>query len=249
MFKRFLNPFFRPYLMSIVGDEGAGGGGGGGGEGKGDEGGEGKGDEGGEGKGGKKVPAETVTREAHDKALADMHKYKKEAKELREREEKAKTDKLKADNQWKELAEANEKKAKEADERSEKLQNSYLSDRKFNAARAACEKLGLRPEAVEDLDALDLGEITVESTSTGKINLLGAEKFAERLKTTKPHWFSDKEGPNVNTGSTRVRDSNGPVTAQQILKAEAEGRKSGDMSGYKALIGKFNQQRVQARRG
>ncbi len=189
-----------------------------------------------------------VERADHERALADLQKYKKEAKALKDEKDKAATEKLKAENKWKEIAEANETKAKEADERAEKLQGSFLEGKRFDAARLACEKLGIRAEAVGDLDALDLKDIQIETTSTGKINVLGADKFAERLKTLKPHWFTDKRKPNVNTRGNTVVDSDGPITAQQIVEAEKAGRKSGDMKPYYDLHKQFQNQRAAARR-
>ncbi len=177
-----------------------------------------------------------------------MHKHKKEAKALKDEKTAAADKKMKDEKRFEELAEANEKKAKEADERAERIQNSYLGEKKVNAARVAAEKLGLRPEAVSDLEQLDLDGVQIETTSTGKINVLGADKFAERLKTLKPHWFSDKRKPNVNTNGTKVLDSDGPLTASQVYEAEKAGRKSGDMSEYQKLHKQFQNQRAAASR-
>ncbi len=177
-----------------------------------------------------------------------MQKFKKEAKTLADEKKKAADQKLKDENNWKALAEANELKAKEAEDRSEKLQSSFLEGKKFDAVRLACEKLNLRAEAVGDLDALDLKDVVVETTSTGKINVLGADKFADRLKTLKPHWFEAKGKPNVNTRGTGVRDSDGPITPQTIYEAEKAGRKSGDMSKYNEMHLQYQKQRAAARR-
>ncbi len=104
------------------------------------------------------------------------------------KEEKAthETNKLKENNQWKELAEAKEKEANDAKAETARIKDSFVGNQKYNAARDKCKALGLRPEAEADLESLDLEAITIETTSTGKINVLGADKFAERLKTVKP---------------------------------------------------------------
>lgn len=194
------------------------------------------------GEGGTK--AELVAKADHDRALADLHKYKSEALALKKERETEKANKMKADNQWKELAEANELKAREAAERAEKIQNSYLGEKKFNAIQSKCQALGLRPEAVADLELLDLEAVQVETTSTGKINILGADKFAERLKTLKPHWFAEKSTTTVNTNGTRVVDKDGAITPADILKAEKEAHKTGDKSKYNDLFKKYQQQRA-----
>jgi hypothetical protein len=190
-----------------------------------------------------------VSRADHDRLLSDFKKTKGELKTLKDAEAKRQTDKMKSDNQFKELAEKMEKERDDAKAETANIKNSYLNDRKFSAVQAAAVKLGLRDEALSDLETLDLEDVETETTSTGKINVLGANKFAERLKTLKPHWFSDKKAdPNVNTGGTRVRDSAGQITVKQILEAEAEAKKTGDRAPYEALVRKYNNQRAKAAR-
>ncbi len=213
-------------------DDGAGGGGTGGGSGGADD---------------KTGANDTISRAELDKVIAEREKFRKDAKTLRDAQETERTAKMKEQNQWKEIAEANEKKAKEADERSERFQKSFLEDKKINTVSAACEKLGLRPEAMSDLEALDFADVTVETTSTGKINILGADKFAERLKTLKPHWFADKADPRVNPGTTRVRDTKGAITAQQLVDADRAARKSGDFSEYQKMHAQYQKQRTGGR--
>lgn len=191
---------------------------------------------------------DTVSRADHERALADMHKYKGEAAKLKKEAEDRATAAMKEQNQWKELAELKENEAKAAKEEKERIQNSFLGERKYSTVKEKCKALGLRAEAESDLEMLDLESVTVETTSTGKINILGAEKFAERLKTLKPHWFSDKSAPNVNTNGARIQDNGGAVTIQEIIAAEKEGKKSGDMTKYYNLHKKFQTQRSQARR-
>ena len=191
---------------------------------------------------------ESVGREEFQKVLNDLHKHKSEARTLREQIEADKLNKQKEQNQWREIAEAKEKESLEYKTRAEKIQESYLGERKYNSVRSACEKMGLRPEAVGDLDMLDLKDVQVETTSTGKINILGSDKFAERLKTLKPHWFSAPSTTHVNTSGNRVHDSSGPVSVSQVMEAEREGRKTGNMSKYNDLHSKFQQQRLAGKR-
>lgn len=232
-----VNLWNRGMLMEQAGGEGGGGGASGGDAGAGDKG----GGEGGE-KGGK---PELVSREDHERALADLHKFKKEAEKLKTEREAEKTAKLKEENRWKELAEQNEQEAKTAREEAARIKDSYVNGKKYSAVQEKCMALGLRPEAVSDLEMLDLADIPIETTSTGKINVLGADKFAERLKTLKPHWFAEKKAPSINADGTRVVESNdGQITVAQLLAEEAKGKKSGDLSGYYALHKKYLTQRA-----
>lgn len=191
---------------------------------------------------------EVVSKADHERALADMHKFKRELEKMKTDKETEKTAKMKEQQQWKELAEAKEREASELKSSNDRLQQSYLNEKRFTALKSACEKLGLRAEAAPDLDLVDISEVQIETTSTGKINVLGAEKFAERLKTVRPHWFADKSAPSVNTSGARVIDTGGVITPEMLINAEKEGRKKGDLSEYTSLHQKYRSQLAGARR-
>lgn len=195
----------------------------------------------GEGKGAK--GGDTVSRAEFERVQADMLKFKKSAKELADQAKTENENKLKAEKKWEELAQAKEREATEAKTERDRLQQSYLNEKKYNAVHAKVLALGLRPEALSDLEMLDLEELEVETTSTGKINILGADKFAESLKSRKPHWFGDKT-PKVDSKGRKITESNGSVTLDDVLAAQAEGRKSGDNSKYYELHKKYQQQRA-----
>jgi len=187
---------------------------------------------------------EMVSKAELEKVLAELHKHKNKAKALGDQIENEKLNRMKEQNQWKEIAEAKEREAQEAKQSAERLQQSFISEKKFSALRDKCAALGLRPEAVSDLEMLDLSGLVVETTNTGRIEILGADKFATQLKTLKPHWFQDKTVTTVNTNGTRVLDPTGPITTRMILDAEKEGKKSGDMSKYYDLTKKYLAQRA-----
>lgn len=193
----------------------------------------------------KTAPEETVSRAEYMKARDDAERYRKQIEKAKADQDVEKAAKLREQNQHKELADKFEQELKEEREKNAKLIFATTEQAKFSALKDKCAALGIRPEAVADLEMLDLGPIQVETTSTGKTNILGADKFAERLKTLKPHWFADPKAPNVNPSNPRVIDSNtGPVTAEMIYAAEKEGRKSGDMSKYNEMFKKFQTQRA-----
>ncbi len=192
-----------------------------------------------------KAPKEGhVSRADHERALADLNKFKKLAADSAREKKDAETARLKESNDWKTLAEQRENEAKEANERAERMSTSYVNDRKFTAIKSKCEALGIRAEALSDLEDLDLADIAVETTSTGKVNILGADKFATQLKARKPHWFSDKKAPRVNTNGTVILDSSDTITPKDLLAAEAKGIKSGDKTEYTEMFKKYQQQRA-----
>ena len=147
---------------------------------------------------------------------------------------------MKKNQQWQELAELKEKEADEAKRDSAKLKESLVFDRKFSAIREAALAAGIRKEAVSDLELLDLSEVQIETTSTGRINIIGADKTVDRLKTLKPHWFGNK-GNKVNSDIPDVQTS-GSVTMKQIYEAEKKAKESGDYAPYKQALIKYKQQ-------
>jgi len=195
------------------------------------------------------VKPDVVARADHDRAIADMLKFKAEAATLKAEKEAAETTRMKASNQWKEIAEAKEKEAETLKADNKRMQDSYLGDKKFNAVQAKCLALGLRAEAASDLEMLDLDAVTIETTSTGKVNVLGVDKFAERLKTLKPHWFADPKQTKINSDGTRVIEGgNGLLTPADLLAAEKEAKKTGDHTKYYNLHKQYQTQRLGAKR-
>ena len=163
-----------------------------------------------------------------------LSEFKTKTKEYETQSKQQQEASMRQKEEWQKLAELKETEAKEYKTKFDGLQQSLIVEKKYNALKNEAVKLGLRQEAISDLELVDLSDIQIESTSTGKMNVLGAEKYAERLKAIRPHWFGGN-APNVNTGNLRVT-GNDSVDAKSILKAEAEGRKSGDMTEYKRLI-------------
>ncbi len=188
---------------------------------------------------------EVVERSAYEQVKADMHKYKARAKEVEDQLAAKETSKLKDDQKWKELAEVNEREALEAKEKLKKLNSTVIEDRKLSVIRTEAQKLGILPSALDDLDNQSWSDVSVEFTSTGRINVIGAAKAVERFKTLKPHWFQGAQAPGVNTTTPNVVQSApaGAVTLKDIAAAEAEAKKTGDTTAYKALVVKFQQQK------
>ena len=187
----------------------------------------------------------TVSWEDHQRALADLNKFKTRFQKL-ETEQKTKQDQeLKQREQWKTLAEQKEQEAKRLQGELESVKDSFLNEKKFGSLREEALRLGLRQEAVGDLETLDLSEMQVETTSTGRINILNAKMFAEKIKAIKPHWFQ-QQSTVINASNPRVVDNgNSVVTAKDVFTAETAYRKSQsseDLKRYKDLVLKFQTQ-------
>jgi len=186
---------------------------------------------------------EMVEKDRLDHAIGDLHKYKSQVKYLQDKLAAAQENELKEKENWKTLYEREKEARTLAEGVSIKTQESYLSEKKFSAMKESALKLGLRPEALDDLSLLSLNELQIETTSTGRINVLGADTAVQELKRTRPYWFSDQRSPNVNTTTVGVGAQEGPVTWQTLQKLEREGKKSGDMLKYREAFSIYNKQR------
>lgn len=183
---------------------------------------------------------EVVEKAEFEKIAKQAAKMKAELEKAKAALEADKIARMKEQNQWKELAEAREREAMEHKSKAEQIQQSYLNEKKFGALHSAVSKLNILPEALSDLDMLDLSSLEIETTSTGKINVLGADKFAERLKAMKPHWFQNKQPPAINGATQTVQDTAAPVTADAALKA----LKAGKTEEYQRIMNALMKQKA-----
>jgi hypothetical protein len=195
-----------------------------------------------EGSAGSKVPEGFVSKAELDRALADMHKYKAAARETTEKLKAIETNGLKEKEDWKKLAEIKEEEARVALEESNRLKTSFVNEKKFSAVKEAALKAGVISQAMSDLELLSLDDVQIETTSTGKLNVLGADDFVNRIKTLKPHWFGAVK-TTVNSSIPGVTTSGSTtVSKDDIIKLSLEASKSGDYTAYRQALVKFNQQ-------
>lgn len=184
---------------------------------------------------------EMVSKEDMDRALTDLKKYKAQAKELADQIKAKEVAALKEKQDWQKIAEIKEQEAKSALEEKESLKNAITADKKLNAVLSATAAMGLRKEAIEDLTLLDMSDVQIEYTNTGKVSVIGADKFAERLKTLRPHWFGQKSNKiNSNSPDVGLGDM---VTLKQIKDAEKKARESGDYAPYQNMLKMFTKQK------
>lgn len=155
---------------------------------------------------------EEISPEAFRRMKADLKKTKSKLREVSQKEKDRESASLKEKGQWKEAAERAERERdeeKSAREESEsRFRNSLRSSRVVELAL----KAGLRPEARDDLDLLDLDEVEVESTDSGRYIVRGADRFVENLKKRKPYLFKTGDGkgaPTFNGGGGKGGSSGG----------------------------------------
>ena len=186
-------------------------------------------------------------------ALKDVQKFKKAAqdalselaklqKQIKESEEQ----KLQTEQQYKTLYERTKAEKEEVQNKYDSLGRSLLVDRKMSAVKIAAQKAGIIDSAIEDLELLDLDGIEVETTSTGKVNVLGADEYIASLKAKRPYWFGGKTVQKVNSGGGSTLETGQPITAAKIVELEREGKRKGDMTEYYKAYGLYQKQRLEA---
>lgn len=172
---------------------------------------------------------EMVSRDAYEQIKRDLFKFKSEARELKEKISEAEKTKLKETENYKAYAETLEKERDEIQAKLRDFTSITLQDKKLSAVREAARKAGIREEALPDIELVDLEGISVETTSTGRIMVEGADDFVKRLQKTRSHWFKSPTAPRVNGGGGAPPPTPGKVTASDVVRAEREW-KSGKIS-------------------
>ena len=99
------------------------------------------------GKGAATTTTDVVSRADLQRALDDLHRFKKEAETLRAEQTAQRDAKMKAENQWKEYAETKEREAKEATEKAKKQQGAPHTNQTYNAPLAKTQGRGTHPDA------------------------------------------------------------------------------------------------------
>jgi len=163
----------------------------------------------------------------------DMFKYKEKLRAIEEQSLREKED-------WKTLAERREQERLEALERADRIESSFVNEKKFSAIERAALKAGIRPEAMSDLPMLNFDGVVVDKGEDGRVKVQGAEDFVHNLKQIKPHWFGSNP-VKVNTNLPDVT-SEKDVNESDLIKLSLEASKTGDYSKYKAAQARFHKQ-------
>ncbi len=173
-------------------------------------------------------------------ALDEMHKERERARKLEEQLKSKDLSVLKEKQEWQKIAELKEKEASDKDQELTQLRSGIVYDRKFSAVREAALKSGILESALDDLEMLDFKEVAIETTSMGRINVIGADRFVSELKLKKPHWFGGK-GSKVNSNSPETVGAKS-ITWEQLQEAEKKANKTGDYAPYEKVLRQYQLQ-------
>lgn len=187
--------------------------------------------------GGKK----TVAFDDHKRALDDLHRYKGKAKELQTSFDSLKSEfdtlktKVAADgNDYKSLYDAEKTKTADLSQKTERLTGSVFHGERYRAVYPELKKAGLRDDAANLIDRLNLEEVEVEATSTGRFNCLGVSAFVEKVKAEFPYAFEHRKAGKVNSGGAGGGSDDTPKdwTPDKLVKLEKDCRLKGNMEPY-----------------
>ena len=195
------------------------------------------------GEGGGAGESKTVSKEDHDRALADLHRFKTaakakedEAKALQDQINQLKTSGMKAKEDWKALAEQFEGEAKAAREELTKVKSGIAATFKSMQVKSEAQKLGIKESAMRDLDLLQFDDVEAVFGTDGKVTVNGAKEAAELLKKTRDHWFTTGKVENINTGGT------GGGNPEVLTSAYMNELEKKDPAKYKQLMPKYVKQ-------
>lgn len=187
---------------------------------------------------------ETVRADDHERALKDLHKFKSENRELRDKLKAQETQALREKDDFKALWEKEKAEKDELLTKHQSFKDWVFEDKKIAAVKVEATKHGLRPEAERDLELYlkDEQAVVVEATSTGRFNVLGAEAFVEKLKKTRSFLFRPEGPPVVNTGSNLKPGSGSEVSGTDLYEIEKRhGRQSKE---WRTAFEKFRAARI-----
>ena len=156
----------------------------------------------------------TFDPEQYKRVTNDMHKFKREAKEYRAKMqefqsklEQVDIQKMEESSEHQKLAEHWKNQATQYKSELDNTTQAIVNEKKFSAIEREARKQGIRGDRyLNILTSFDTNDIIVETTSTGRHNVLGADVFVEQVKQEYPDLFTDQAAPSINnsTGEYRV---------------------------------------------
>lgn len=150
---------------------------------------------------------------------------------------------------WQKVAESQEAEAKQWKEKFEKANTAFVTTQKMGKVKEEALKLGLLPEAVNDLDALEFEEVAVAIDSNNQFRVSGADVAARNLKVIRPHWFKNATPPNFNPGGNGNPPPPGaPKKLDELKAAYQTALRGGKQSEIKPALEAYNSALLESRK-
>lgn len=194
-------------------------------------------------------PPVTVDREAHNAILKELEKAQKLNSDMRGELDTLKLNTHKDKDDWQTVAKIKEQEANDYKAKFTGLQSALVNEKKLSKLQEAAIRAGINTQALPDLELLDLPEVTVQTTSNGKILVEGADLAIQNLMKLRPHWFGTQV-PTINGHTPNNLPANpNTVTLQMVEAASVQYNKTkseSDKKNYETLLYKFKAQRAGA---
>lgn len=173
---------------------------------------------------------EKVDINAYKQTKNDMHKFKRESLELKDKvsslmnEIKSMKDKqLESSENYKELWEQEKGLRSDWENKFKGLNETIRENHRISAVKEQAVKSGLDPDFMDMLDAFDMSEVIVEKTDSGRFSVSGADTFIESLKSAKPKMFTKQsKDPSINNKGGSYQGGEKTYTTSELLKLEKE---------------------------
>jgi len=167
----------------------------------------------------KKTGAVEHYKEQLNQTRLQMQKIEEEKIQMSQRLAQIEEEKMKAANQWQELADKYKREKEAVEKQHNDFRGYFVQEKKLETIKREALRAGIREEAIHDLDILDTSMVEIETTSTGKINVLNADQFVEGLKSSRPYWFKNQNAPNINTNMPNANMTKN-YSPSEILKLQ-----------------------------
>lgn len=162
-----------------------------------------------------------------------LSELKKQNEELMRQITEKEVSQLKEKENWKQLYETEFQKRQSYEGEIKNLKTSFVDNLMRKEIESVAMEMGIRKEALADLDLLDRGMIEVETTSSGKINFHNTKEFIQSLKQTRPYWFIENRDPKINTSNPKYIPDK-VMSYDEILELEKK-----DPTRYKIEMNKL----------
>ena len=165
-----------------------------------------------------------------------LETFEQEKTELEQRLKEFETRQLQEKENWQELYKREKVAREKAEQNTTSMKTKINTFLKGSAIKEHAIKSGIKDNYMDFLD-INSPIVEIESTSTGNVNVLGAQEYIDDFKARYPEAFGVGTAPTVNT-STGVNTKVKQLTAAEIAQLQQT-----DPERYKAEIKKFQQRR------
>jgi hypothetical protein len=101
---------------------------------------------------------------------------------------------------YKTLFETRDKELQDLRNKQSEQSQSIAKTFKLQAKREQALKAGIREEALQDLEYFPDDELELRRSESGVLDVTGADRWIENLKTSKPYLFKSSSAPNLQGG-------------------------------------------------